>query len=246
MIKFDRKYNRMFLNDVREAVEFYGMIKNGDRVAVGLSGGKDSIALLFMLKLLKEYSYLKFDLCGINIDLGFNNDMKPLIDFCSQNDIEVIIEKTDIGDVVFKDRKEKNPCSLCSKLRKGALYRVANREGYNTVALGHTSDDAIETFFMNMLCVGKLGIFSPCAYYEEKGLRIMRPMIYINEETVKKVVSMENLPVIESGCPVNGKTVRQEMKNLASELRTKYPDLNKKMTTAFENIDNRKMWKQRG
>lgn len=245
MIVYQRKYNRAFLNRVRDAVEHYGMIKNGDRIAVGLSGGKDSITLLFILKLLQKYSFMEFDLCGINIDLGFNNDFGEVEKLCRENDIRLIIEKTDIGDVIFEDRKEKNPCSLCSKLRKGALYRVCKREGYNVAALGHTTDDAIETFFLNMFQVGKLGIFSPCAEYEGKGIRVIRPMIYLSEETVLKVVKDENLPIVESNCPVNGKTKRQDMRELAGSLRNQFPDLNAKLISAFENIDERKMWKQR-
>lgn len=245
MIVFQRKYNRVFLNKIRDAIEHYGMIKNGDKVAVGLSGGKDSIFLLFVLRMLQKYSHMKFDLCGINIDLGFNGDFSTVKDFCLENDIKFIIESTDIGDVVFKDRQEKNPCALCSNLRKGALYRVAEREGYNVVALGHSADDAIETFFMNMFKVGKLGVFSPCAEYHSKGIRVIRPMVYLSEETILKVVKDEKLPVVESGCPVNGVTTRQDMRDLLKELRLKFPDINEKMTTAFENIDERKMWKRR-
>ncbi|EYE89545.1 potassium-transporting ATPase subunit C [Fervidicella metallireducens AeB] len=245
MILFKKYYNRMFLNDVRRIIEEYNMIEDGDRVAVGLSGGKDSITLLFILKLLQKYSNKNFELCGINIDLGFDMDMTLLENYCRENEIELIIEKTNIGEVIFEDRKEKNPCSLCSKLRKGALYRVAIANGYNKVALGHSSDDAIETFFMNMLCVGKLGTFHPCIKFEEKGITVIRPMVYVKEKTIKSIVEMEQLPVIESNCPVAGKTKRQEMKELLADMEEVYKDLHDKIITALQNIDTEKMWKQK-
>lgn len=245
MIQFKRTYNRMFLNDVRQALEDYKMIQNGDRVAVGLSGGKDSITLLFILSILKRYSHMKFDLIGINIDLGLGMNTSILEDFCNENDIEIIIEKTNIGEVIFEDRREKNPCSLCSKLRKGALYRVAKREGINVVALGHSSDDAIETFLMNMLCVGKLASFLPCAEYEGKDIRVVRPMVYLREEVIKKIVQSEGLPVIESPCPVAGKTKREDMKNLLLHIQSIFPDANEKIITSFQNIEFNRVWKQR-
>lgn len=245
MITFKKHYNRLFLNDVRQAIEDYGMIKDGDRVAVGLSGGKDSIALLYILSLLKKYKIIDFELCGINIDLGFGMDLKPLECFCSENEIDFKIERTNIGEVVFEDRKEKNPCSLCSKLRKGALLRVAKAYGFNKVALGHSSDDAIETFFMNMLCIGKLGTFHPCLEFEERGITLIRPMVYVREENIKKLVSMEGLPVIETLCPVAGKTKRQDMKELLSYIEKLYPDANTKLITSFQNLDIKNIWKQR-
>lgn len=245
MITFKRNYNRMFLKDVRKAIDDYGMIKEKDRVAVGLSGGKDSIALLYILALLKKYSIIDFELCGINIDLGFGMDLTLLENFCSENDIKFIVEKTNIGEVVFEDRMEKNPCSLCSKLRKGALFRVAKAYGYNKVALGHSSDDAIETFFMNMLCVGKLGTFIPCIEFEERGITAIRPMVYVKEETIKKLVSMESLPVIETLCPAAGKTKRQDMKELLAYIEALYPDVHRKVITAFQNMDSGNIWKQR-
>lgn len=245
MITFKKYYNRLFLKDVRQAIEDYGMIKDGDRVVVGLSGGKDSIALLYILALLKKYKIIDFELCGINIDLGFGMDLKALESFCRENGIEFIIEKTNIGEVVFEDRKEKNPCSLCSKLRKGALLRVARAYGYNKVALGHSSNDAIETFFMNMLCIGKLGTFHPCLEFEDKGITLIRPMVYVKEENIKKLVSMEELPVIETLCPAAGKTKRQDMKELLNYIEKLYPDVNSKLITSFQNLDTDNMWRQR-
>lgn len=244
-VVFKRFYNKMFLNKVRQASQDYGMINRGDRVAVGLSGGKDSIALLFIMDLLRKFSPLKFELYGINIDLGLGMDTKPLKEYCSENHIPLIIEPTNIGEVVFKDRKEKNPCSLCSTLRKGALNRVASSMSINKVALGHSSDDAIQTLFMNALCVGKLGTFHPNIDFNEKGLSVIRPMVYIKESTIVKIVEMEKLPVIQSPCPVAGKTTRNTMKELLFKLEEQFPDAQEKILTALQNVDFNNMWQQR-
>jgi tRNA(Ile)-lysidine synthase TilS/MesJ len=244
-VQFKRYYNRMFLNSVREAIYSYKMIKAGDDVAVGLSGGKDSIALLFILDIIRKYSPLKFNLYGINIDMGLGMDTSPLEAYCGQNSIPLVIEHTNIGEVIFKDRREKNPCSLCSTLRRGALSRVASSAGINKIALGHSSDDVIQTLFMNVLCVGKLGTFSPMIPYEGKDLAVIRPMVYLKESTIKKIVSMESLPVIESPCPAAGKTTRNTMKELLFKLEAQFPDAQEKIITSLENIDFKNVWKQR-
>lgn len=242
MIKFERKYNRLFLKYIRKSVEDFQMIKSGDRVAVGLSGGKDSIFLLFCLKLLQLTAIKDFKVIGINIDLNLGMNTEPLEMYCQENSIPLIIEKTNIGDVVFKDRKEKNPCSLCSKLRKGALIRVAKANNINKIALGHNSDDVIETLFMNVLKVSKLGTFHPNIYFEEKNINIIRPLIYINEAIITKIVTSLNLPVIASTCPENKKTTREDMKNLLRSLEKKYPDAQSKIINSLFNIDYDNIW----
>ncbi|NMM65449.1 tRNA 2-thiocytidine biosynthesis protein TtcA [Clostridium sp. P21] len=243
MIIFERKYNRMFLKKVRKALEEFSMIKSGDRVAVGLSGGKDSIFLLFCLKLIQQTAIKDFELIGINIDMGLGMDMSPLVTFCKENKIPIIIEKTNIAEVIFEERKEKNPCSLCSKLRKGALVRVAKANNINKIALGHNTDDVIETLFMNVLKVGKLGAFHPNIYHENNKINIIRPIIYIREPLIQKLVKELNLPVIQSLCPEDKKTTREEMKKLLFALEDNYNDAADKIIHSLCNVDEKNLWK---
>ncbi len=243
-IKFKKLYNRLFLNNIRKAIEDYNMICPKDKIAIGLSGGKDSSFLLFCLKLI-QCTYIKdFELMAIHIDLGFEpeSNLYPLQKYCMQNNITLIIEKTDIADVVFKKCKEKKPCYLCSKLRRGALSRVAAKYKINKIALGHHSDDAIETLFMNVLKVGKLGTFHPNIYNPKKDMNIIRPMIYIQESLIESLVHRWNLPVIHNNCPMTKKTTREDMKRLLRKLETIYPDAQKKILTALGNIDEGNLW----
>ncbi|MCT4607290.1 MAG: tRNA 2-thiocytidine biosynthesis TtcA family protein [Marinisporobacter sp.] len=244
MIKFQKKYNKLFLNDIRKAIDDYKMIQPHDQVAVGLSGGKDSIFLLFCLKLIQLTSIKDFELIGIHIDLGFPMDIVPLKNYCINNHIPLIIEKTNIAHVVFNERKENNPCSLCSKLRKGALARIAKKHHINKIALGHNSDDVIETLFMNVLKVGKLGTFHPNSYNHEKDMRMIRPMIYIREALIASIVDAYHLPVIKNTCPIDKKTTRQEMKNLLIQLENIHPDAQQKILSALSNYDIKNLWKK--
>lgn len=245
MITFKKEYNRQFLRYLRKSIEEYNMISPGDRVAVGLSGGKDSIFLLFALKLIQLTSIKDFELIGIHIDLGFELNISPLVDFCNSSDIPIIVEKTNIAEVVFEDRKEKKPCSLCSKLRKGALIRVARANNINKIALGHNSDDVIETLFMNVLKVGKLGTFHPNIHFSDKNISIIRPLIYLREDLIEKLTKKYELPVIKSTCPMDKKTTREDMKNLLISLEKIYPDAQRNIITALSNVDFKNIWKQK-
>ncbi|WP_125152898.1 tRNA lysidine(34) synthetase [Clostridium rectalis] len=245
MIQFERKYNRMFLRDVRDIIEKYKMITPKDKVAVGISGGKDSVFLLFTLKLIQLTAIKDFELIGITIDMDLGMDFSPIKIFCNENNIPLIIEKTNIADVVFTERKEKNPCSLCSKLRKGALIRVAKSNNVNKLALGHNSDDVIETLFMNVLKVGKLGTFHPNIHYKEKDINIIRPLVNIREDFIESFVLQNNFPVIKNLCPEDKKTTREDMKNLLINLEKNYPDAQKKILTSLTNIDLFNLWEQR-
>ncbi|MCY6369749.1 tRNA lysidine(34) synthetase [Clostridium ganghwense] len=245
MISFKKEYNRLFLRYLRRSIEEYTMISPGDRVAVGLSGGKDSIFLLFALKLIQMTSIKDFEIIGINIDLGFNMDISPLKEFCSKNNIPLIIEETNIAEVVFNDRNEKKPCSLCSKLRKGALIRIAQKNNINKIALGHNSDDVIETLFMNVLKVGKLGTFHPNIYFKDKNINIIRPLIYMKEDVIEKLTNKYNLPVIKSSCPIDKKTTREDMKNLLHKLEKIYPHAQRNIITSLSNVDLKNLWKQK-
>lgn len=242
MIQFERPYNRMFLKSIRKAIDDFKMINSGDKVAVGLSGGKDSIFLLFALKLINLTAIKDFELYALNIDLGFDMDLTSIKNFCNENNIPIIIEKTNIKEVVFYDRKEKNPCSLCAKLRRGALIRVCSDNKINKIALGHNSDDVIETMFMNILKVGKLGTFNPSIYYEAKNIGIIRPMVYLREDKIESLVKKFNLPVVKSLCPMDKKTTREEMKNLLISLEKIYPDAQDKILKSLSNVDIKNLW----
>lgn len=242
IINFEKRYNRLFLNNVRKCIEEFHLIESKDKIAVGISGGKDSIFLLFCLKLIKQTFIKDFDFIGIHIDSGFNMDLSYIESFCKENNIPFIIEKTNIGKVVFEDKKEKNPCSLCSTLRRGALSRVAKREHCNKIALGHNSDDVVETLFLNVLKVGKLGSFNPNSYNKEKNMHIIRPLVYLKETHIEKLVKDLNLPVIKSNCPVDKKTSREEMKNLLISLENIYPDAQDKILSSLKNWDSKGLW----
>ncbi len=240
-----KTYNKWFLNDIRRAISDYEMIKPSDKIALGLSGGKDSIFLLYTLSYLLKYAQFPYELHGIHIDLGLGIDIKPLAAFCEQHNISFHSEKTEIYDIVFHHKKAKNPCSLCAKLRRGALNTVAQKMGCNKVALGHHADDVIETLLLNVLYVGKMGTFHPYIHFTEKNLSIMRPLVYVKEKTITTVINKEHLPVITNPCPLDQHTKREEMKDLIKCLEKKFPDVHPKMLTALQNIDYNNIWKQR-
>lgn len=245
MIKFEREYNKLFFKYIRRSIDDYNMLKPKDKVAVALSGGKDSIFLLFCLKLIQMTIIKDLEIVGLHIDLGFNMNISPLKEFCTLNHIPIIIEKTNIKKVVFDDRCEKNPCSLCSKLRKGALVRVAKANNISKLALGHNRDDVIETLFMNVLKVGKLGTFHPNIFYEDKNIHIIRPLIYLSEDKIKKLSIKYNLPIIPSPCPVDKKTLREDMRILLNTLEKIYPSSPQNIITSLSNIDFKNIWNQK-
>lgn len=237
-------YNKLFLNNIRKAIDDYNMIEEDEKIIVGLSGGKDSTLLLFALNLLAKYSHRRFEVIGVHLDCGFGMDIEPLKKLCEEENIQLHIEKTDIVDYLDFEG-DKNPCYLCGRLRRGALGRVAKKIGSSKIALGHHMDDAVETFFMNMIYTGKLGTFHPKVYEPDKAIFSIRPLIYIKEEVIIKVVEILKLPVIKSKCPMDGCTSRQEMKELVFELQNNYPDIKEKIITSLTNIDLKNIWKQR-
>lgn len=235
-------YNKLFLNDVRKAVSNFNMIQNNDKILVGLSGGKDSIFLLYVLDLLRKQSHLKFDILASHIDIGIKINITPLQEFCKQLGIPFILEKTDITDRIFNS--DKSPCYLCSKLKRGAIARIAIGNQCNKIAFGHHATDAIETFLLNMIYTGKLSTFKPNTYNKDKNLHLIRPLTYIKEETIEKVVNMESLPLAEGQkCPQDKNTKREEMKKLVLQLKTTYPDFENKAIKAFENVELNNLWK---
>ncbi|EPY2272760.1 tRNA lysidine(34) synthetase [Clostridium sporogenes] len=245
MIIFEKNYNKNFLKYVRRAIDDYNMISPKDKIAVAVSGGKDSIFLLFCLKLIQLTAIKDIEIVAIHVDLGLDINLEPLKNFCKKNKIDLIIEKTNIANVVFNERNEKNPCSLCSKLRKGCLVRVAKSIGATKIALGHNCDDVIETLLMNVLKIGKFGSFNPHIDYKDKYVHIIRPLIYLREDLIKNLVVKYNLPVIKSTCPEDKKTTREEMKNLMFKLEETYPKAIDRLMTSLCNIDMKNIWKQR-
>ncbi len=225
-----------FLSPFRKAIEDYQMIQEGDRIAVGLSGGKDSMALLRGLSELKKFYPRSFELCAITIDMGYpESDFTPLSAFCEELKVPFILEHTDIKEVVFDIRKEENPCSLCAKMRRGALNQAAKRAGYHKVALGHHFDDVVETFFLCLFYEGRIHCFAPVTYLDRTQITVIRPLIYLKEGDIRSFVSEESLNVQKSLCPADGNTKREEMKQRIWQLNGDYSDLKKKVFTAIQN-----------
>ena len=214
------EYSKRILSYVRRAVDDYGMIEDGDRIAVGVSAGKDSLTLLYALSALRKFYPKKFELCAITVDMGFAEefDLSPIARLCEELDVEYKIIPTEINNIIFNVRKEPNPCSLCAKMRRGALHRAAKDFGCNKVALGHHFDDVVETFMLNLFFEGRIGCFRPVTYLSRMDVTVIRPMIYMPEKDVRAYASAASLPVTKSLCPADGNTQREEMKNLLQEL----------------------------
>ena len=222
------------LSLLRRAVDDYQMIEDGDTVAVGCSGGKDSTLLLAALNRLSKFYPKKFKVIGISLDMGTGMDFTPLIEFCKKEEIELIIKKTEISKVVFDIRHETNPCSLCAKMRRGALNDAAVEAGANKIALGHHNDDVLETFMLNLVHAGKLGTFRPVTYLSRMNVTVIRPLIYIAEKDIKKTVKRREIPVLFNPCPANGKTERQTMKDMIADMEYKYRGFKVRMFGAIK------------
>ena len=203
---------------VRRCVEDYDMIAPGDTVAVGVSGGKDSLVLLMALNELRRYYPKPFALEAITVELGFDGmDFTPVAELCETLGVPYTRLKTDIKEVVFDVRKEDNPCSLCAKMRRGALHAAAEELDCNKVALGHHLDDAIETFYMNLWREGRIGCFSPVTELSDRGLTLIRPLLLATEQEVRCAVKEEGFPIVKSRCPADGVTTREDTKNFVRE-----------------------------
>ena len=210
---------KKLLSYVRRACDDYAMIEEGDRIAVGISAGKDSLTLLSALAAMRRFYPKKYELVAISINMGFEGaDFSKLKEFCDSLDVEYKVVDTDIAKIIFDVRKEPNPCSLCAKMRRGSLHLAATEAGCNKVALGHHYDDAVETFMMNLFFEGRLGCFSPVTYLSNRKINLIRPMIYAQEKDVAYFARRQNLPVQKSLCPEDHATERENMKNLLTEL----------------------------
>lgn len=220
-----REFNniRRLLSHVRRAVDDYGMIEDGDRIAVGLSGGKDSTALLCVLMDMRRFYPKKYELVGITVDMGFEGmDFSPFEKFCSDNGIEYVRVKTQLAHIIFEERKESNPCSLCAKMRRGILHDAVLEAGCNKIALGHHFDDVVDTFMLNLIHEGRLGSFSPVTYLSRKNITMIRPLIYTPEKDIRYFVNRNDIPVVTSLCPEDGHTEREEIHQYIAELDRKY------------------------
>ena len=219
---------------VRRCIEDYKMIEPGDRIAVGVSGGKDSLALLVFLAELRKYHSHPFEVEAITIDLGMGMDYSGIQKLCQELDVPFTLVKTEIGPVIFEHRKESNPCSLCAKMRHGALNQALLDRGLNKLALGHHFDDAVETFVMSLIYEGRISCFQPVTNLDRMGVIQIRPMLYLHEKTVDNFVTRMKLPVLENRCPVDKSTKREEIKQLIYNLSMTYPDLKDRIFGAMQ------------
>ncbi|MBD8924293.1 tRNA 2-thiocytidine(32) synthetase TtcA [bacterium] len=212
------------LSYMRKAIEEYNMIEENDKIAICLSGGKDSITLLHAFKALQRFYPKKFELIAISINPGFEFfDTTLLQNLCDNLEIPLFIEKTHAKEIVFDIRKEKNPCSLCANLRRGAINSVAVREGCNKIALGHNQDDVLETFLLNLFYTGSIGTFSPVSHMDRTGITLIRPLVYTPEKETKRFVKKNNLTVMPKVCPMDGTSKREDMRLMIFSLQKNIP-----------------------
>lgn len=228
------------LTYTRKAIEDYQMIHQGDKIAIGISGGKDSLTLLYALSKLRDFYPKSFDIIAITVDLGFENyDTTLLAQYAKQLNVIYYVEKTDIATIVFDYKKEPNPCSLCSRLRKGAFNTKAKELGCNKIAYAHHKDDVLESFLMSLLYEGRFHTFSPITHLERSDLQLIRPLIYAYEGEITSFAEEQKLPVVKNPCPADGITKRQEAKELILNLKSTVPKVKERMFSAIvgSNLD---------
>ncbi len=227
---------KRILSYTRRALDDYEMIRPGDRIAVGVSAGKDSLTLLCAMAELRRFYPVPFELYAVTVDMGFESgmDYASIESLCKKLNVPYHITRTEIAKIIFDIRKEKSPCSLCAKMRRGALHRAAKDLGCNVVALGHHFDDAVETFMLNLFFEGRLGCFSPVSYLSRMELRLIRPMVYLPEKDVRYFASKAALPVVKSPCPADGNTQREEMKQLLARLDREHNGLRYRIFGAMQ------------
>ncbi len=233
---------RRIVSRVRAAVDDYKMISAGDKIAVGVSGGKDSLLLLKALCELKRFYSNDFELVAITVDMRFNKqagDFSAIAEMCREYGVEYIVKPSDLYEIIFEVRKEENPCALCARMRRGILHDTAKETGCNKIALGHHLDDAAETFMMNLLLESRIGCFAPVTYLSRKDITMIRPLIYVREREAVAATQRLQLPVVESKCPANGLTKREDVKNLLQTLSDTYGDVPERIIGAMQrgNID---------
>ena len=224
------------LSYTRQAVEKYHLIEAGDKIAVGLSGGKDSITLLYALSHLSKFYPKPFSVYAVTIDMGFSNyDVSPLEKICKSLNVSFVKISTEIGTIIFEERKEQNPCSLCATFRRGALLHAAKELGCNKIAYGHHNDDIIETMMMALFFEGRFYSFGPYTYFEDQEIAIIRPLIYVAENEIIGFMNQQQLKPVKNPCPADHHTKREEMKQLIKQLNSQYPGLKKRLFSAIQN-----------
>jgi len=234
---------KKILSLARQAIQKYNMIDSGDVIAVGVSGGKDSLVLLKTLAILKDFYPKSFCIKAVTVDAGFeNSDYGKIKDLCNNLGIEYTIEKTKIKEIVFDNLQERSPCALCSKMRRAALCDLAESLNCNKIALGHNFDDAVETYMMNIIYNGKAMCFEPVTRYEDRSITLIRPLVFADEYTIKKCAKDNNLPITEKLCPADGNTKREETKKLLREMKRKNANVLKNIFTVIKNSDEFKKY----
>lgn len=234
---------KLVLGCMRRADQDFGMINEGDSVVVGVSGGKDSLVLLYGLALYRYFCKNSFELRAVTLGMGLEKvDFSPIARLCAQNNVPYEVRETDIGDVIFNQRRESNPCALCSKMRRGALTDYCREVGANKLALGHHRDDALETLLMSLLYEGRIHTFHPCSYMSRSQLTVIRPMVFLPEKHVIHMQRVLDLPVMDKSCPADGHTKRQEMKELLDDLCRRYPTAREMMLRGLRNHHQYGLW----
>ena len=229
------------LSLMRRAINDFDMIHSSDKIAVGVSGGKDSLALLQLLCAYQKFSEHAFELCAVTVDMGFaDSDFSPVERFCEELGVNYRREKTDIAEIIFDVRKEKNPCSLCAKMRRGALNSVINEMGYNKLALGHHKNDVVDTFMLSLMFEGRLSTFQPVSYMSRSDVTLIRPLVYVSEREIAGLA--KTLPVCKNPCPADKRSQREEMKKLLKDVAVKYPDVSDRIANAVMHPDRYNLW----
>ncbi len=217
---------------MRKAITDYNMIEDGDKIMVGISGGKDSIALFVGLSRLRRFLDKKFTIVGVTLDPvfgGVEHDYSEVEKLAQELGEEYIVKRTDIAEIVFDIRKENNPCSLCARMRRGLLHDTAKELGCNKVTLGHNYNDAAETLIMNLFNEGRIGCFSPVTYMSRKDITVIRPLIYATEKDIMHAIRINNYPIVKSKCPVDKTTTRQWTKEFLADMEKKFPGITKRV-----------------
>ena len=232
------------LGCIRKADTEFGMIGDGDRIAVGVSGGKDSLLLLHALSLYRKFSHKNFSLTAVTVTMGLEPlDLSGIERLCSELDIRYVVRDTEIGKIIFDYRKEKNPCSLCSKMRRAVLANTCVDLGCNKLALGHHREDVIDTLLMSLFYEGLFRTFHPVTRMSRTGITVIRPLVFLPESHVKHMQKVLSLPVVTSPCPVDGVTAREEMKKLMRQLKTVFPDAPERFLHALRQ-DHYDLWQK--
>lgn len=231
------------LGPMRKAIQKFHMVEDGDRIAIGISGGKDSMALLAAMRRYQQFAPVHFDLEAITLDAGLDGmDFSPVTDYCREIGVPYTVKKSNVAEVVFDIRHEKNPCALCARMRRGALHNLCLELGCNKLALGHHMDDVVETFFLSLFYESRINTFKPVTYLDRKGITLIRPLVFVKEKDIIADPQCQKLPRIISTCPADGNTKRQEIKEKLDDLRHEIPDINTRVLSAIQNEKQTSLW----